>query len=48
MVRGDVDQGRGFVPLREVGVGFRFYRPEGAGDEREDARDFRFYLCFWD
>lgn len=40
MVRGDVDEGVGFVPGGEVGVDVALYRAQGAGDEGEDAGDF--------
>jgi len=40
VVRGDVDEGVGFVPGGEVGVDVALYRAQGAGDEGEDAGDF--------
>lgn len=39
MIGGDVEEGVGFVPFGEVGVGFGFHGSEGAGDEAEDAGD---------
>ena len=45
MVRGDVDEGVGFVPGGEVGVDVALYRAQGAGDEGEDAGDFGLGVC---